>query len=30
MAKRKVLFAKLHQTTYAPGVGELKATFPSG
>ncbi len=29
MSKRKVTFAKLHQTAYAPGVGELRATFPS-
>lgn len=29
MSKRKVLFAKLHQPAYAPGVGQLSATFPS-
>jgi len=29
MSKRKVTFAKLHQPAYAPGVGQLSATFPS-
>ena len=29
MAKRKVTYIKLHQNSYAPGVGELRNTFPS-
>lgn len=29
MAKRKVIFAKLHQAPYTPGTGQMKDTFPN-